>query len=42
MMHLLILLIKVDDPACIALTEASVDLQHSLILCLTDAHVKWP
>jgi hypothetical protein len=27
---------------CISFTEASVDLQHSEIICLTDASVKWP
>jgi hypothetical protein len=33
--------IKKDNPSCITLTEASVDLQHGEILCLTDATVKW-
>jgi hypothetical protein len=33
--------IKEDNPSCITLTEASVDLQHGEILCLTDATVKW-
>ena len=41
-MHLLILmLIKSGNPACIALTKASVDLQHIEIPCLTDASIKW-
>jgi hypothetical protein len=35
--------IKEDNPpcSCITLTEASVDLQHGEILCLTGATVKW-
>jgi hypothetical protein len=33
--------IKEDNPSCITLTEASVDLQHGEISCLTDATVKW-
>jgi hypothetical protein len=41
-MHLLIwMLIKEDNTPCISFTEASVDLQHSEIICLTDASVKW-
>jgi hypothetical protein len=42
-MHLLIwMFIKEDNTPCILFTEASVDLQHSEIICLTDASVKWP
>jgi hypothetical protein len=42
-MHLVIwILIKVDNPSCITLTEASVELQYSEILCLTDAIDKSP
>jgi hypothetical protein len=41
-MHLLIWMwIKEDNTPCISFTEASVDLQHSEIICLTDASVKW-
>jgi hypothetical protein len=40
--HLLIwILIKADNPACIMLTEASVELQHSEIYYSTDASNKW-
>jgi hypothetical protein len=35
------MLIKEDNAPCISFTEASVDLQHGEIICLTDASVKW-
>jgi hypothetical protein len=39
--HLLIwILIKADNPTCITLTEASVELQYSEIYYLTDASNK--
>jgi hypothetical protein len=42
-MHLLIwMLIKVDNLACVTLTETSVKLQYGKILCLTDASIKCP
>jgi hypothetical protein len=41
-MHLLVwILIKADNPTCITLTEASVELQYGEILYLTDAIDKW-
>jgi hypothetical protein len=40
--HLLVwILIKVYNPTCITLTDASVELQYGEILCLTDAIDKW-
>jgi hypothetical protein len=35
------MLIKEDNTPCISCIEASVDLQHGEIICLTDASVKW-
>jgi hypothetical protein len=35
------MLIKEDNTPHISFTEASFDLQHSEIICLTDASVKW-
>jgi hypothetical protein len=35
------MLIKEDNTPCISCIEASVDLQHGEIICLTDASVTW-